>query len=296
MLLEPSDSTTFSFTSVLLDATGQPIQQLSGSIDGWVEALADGVALEMVRIPSGTFVMGAPVQEEGCTRSQIPQHAVAVPAFGMGRFLVTQAQWRAVAALPKVDRPLEPEPSTRQDDLRPVDQVSWQDAAEFCARLTQYTGRSYRLTSEAEWEYACRAGTETPFHFGPTITTEFANYSGVDWDYEGKLCSKGSYGKGPIGADRRESTPVGFFPVANAFGLFDMHGNLREWCRDTWHENYSGAPDDGTAWVEGGIAQKRVLRGGSWNVGPASCRSAARSSFNAETSLYDIGFRVACSL
>ncbi|NEO21280.1 MAG: formylglycine-generating enzyme family protein, partial [Moorea sp. SIO4A5] len=126
----------------------------------------------MVAIPEGSFIMGSPETEEGHTNDESPQHRVTVTSFFMGKYPVTQAQWQAVAALPQVNRELEPDPSHFKGKNRPVEQVSWYDAVEFCERLSQYTKRPYRLPSEAEWEYACRAGTTTPFHFGETITTD----------------------------------------------------------------------------------------------------------------------------
>ncbi len=132
----------------------------------------------------------------------------------MGRYPVTQEQWQAVAALPPINRNLKAEPSRFKGDKLPVEQVSWEEAKEFCDRLSQLTEREYRLPTEAEWEYACRAGTTTPFHFGETISAELANYYG-----------KATYGKGVEGVDREQTTPVGYFKVANAFGLYDMHGN-----------------------------------------------------------------------
>jgi formylglycine-generating enzyme required for sulfatase activity len=170
--------------------------------------------------------------------------------------------------------------------------VSWYDAVEFCDRLTILTNRQYRLPTEAEWEYACRAGTTTPFHFGKTITTELANYRGTD-NEEYKW--SGSYGDGPKGEYREETTPVNQFEGANAFGLCDMHGNVWEWCQDHLHSNYEGAPTDGSAWIEGGDADRRILRGGSWFSLPRFCRSAYRDSdvpgFGSDGS----GFRVVCS-
>ncbi|MGC8715225.1 MAG: formylglycine-generating enzyme family protein, partial [Leptodesmis sp.] len=171
-----------------------------------------------------------------------------------------------------MNRPLDPDLSSFKGENRPVEKVCWYGAIEFCDRLSQYTGRPYRLPSEAEWEYACRAGTTTPFHFGETITTDLANYCGEDRKEYGW---SGSYGRGPKGIYRQETTTVGSFGVANAFGLFDMHGNVWEWCLDHWHENYKGAPTDGSAWVKGGNSDLRLLRGGSWDD--------------------NIGFRVVCA-
>ena len=142
------------------------------------EDLGNGVTLEMVNIPGGTFTMGAPETEKESRDEERPQHQVTVPPFFMGKYPVTQAQWQAVAAFPQVNRELNPDPSTFKGSDRPVETISWYDADEFCARLSKATGRDYRLPSESEWEYACRAGTTTPFHFGETITSELANYDG----------------------------------------------------------------------------------------------------------------------
>lgn len=294
-MIVTSDLLTFDFDVVTVNPQGEEVERIRSSAKYRVEELGHGVTLEMVAIPSGTFLMGATQTEEGRLKNQVPQHLVSVKPFFLGKYPVTQAQWEAVTNLPKINQFLNPDPSIIKAPDKPVEQISWDDAIEFCARLSQYTGKQYRLPSEAEWEYACRAGTTTPFHFGETCTTELANYSGIDWEYMGKICSRGAYGAGPKGQDRRETTPVGSFQVANSFGLYDMHGNIREWCADFWHENYQNAPTDGSAWVTGGDREKRVLRGGSWNTGPTKCRSAFRSVLEANASLYDVGFRVACS-
>jgi formylglycine-generating enzyme required for sulfatase activity len=160
----------------------------------------------------------------------------------------------------------------------PVESVDWNDAQLFCQRLTAYTKKSYRLPTEAEWEYACRARTTTPFCFGETISTKLANYNG-----------KLTYGSGIQGEYRSKSRPVGDF-LPNGFGLSDMHGNVWEWCADSWHDNYSGAPIDGSAWTN---STSRVLRGGSWFVNPSACRSAYRGRANSGDSDAYIGFRVA---
>ena len=235
--------------------------------------------------------MGSPEDEPERSNSEGSQHEVTVPSFFIGKYPVTQAQWQTVVALPKVNQNLEPDPSRFKGGDRPVENVSWHDATEFCRRLAHKTGRPYRLPSEAEWEYACRAGTTTPFYFGETITTGLANYNGTDNKY-------GSYGRGPKGIYRKETTPVGSFP-ANAFGLYDMHGNVWEWCKDHWHSNYEGAPKDGSPWIDTEAEEdaSRVLRGGSWFFGPRYCRSACRFNLYAEFRFGNArGFRVVCSV
>lgn len=284
----------FEFEVALVSKDGREIERRREKARHRIEALDAETALEMVAIPSGTFLMGADADELGWHATQSPPHAVSLPAFSMSKYPVTQVQWQVVAAFPKVNVALPATPSCFIGPDRPVEQISWSEAVEFCARLSQQTGRPYRLPSEAEWEYAARAGTTTPFHFGETITTDLANYSGVNWEYNGRICVYGFYGEGPLGEDRRETTPVGYFQAANPFGLYDVHGLVREWCADVWHPDYRDAPTDGTAWLEGENS-KRVLRGGSWNSGPKPCRSAFRAKFDREASLYDIGFRVACS-
>ncbi len=258
--------------------------------------LENGISLDMVQIPGGTFTMGAPTTEECSNDWERPQHQVIVPSFFMGKYPITQAQWRTLARMVhlQVNRDLDPDPSYFKGDNRPVESVSWYDAVEFCDRLSKYTSRTYCLPSEAEWEYACCAGTTTPFHFGNTITSELANY---DANY--------TYGTGEKGKYRGETTPVGSFKVVNAFGLSDMHGNVWEWCLDDWHSSYKGAPTDGSAWFDDkddNLAQKSgyaVLRGGSWIVNPKYCRSAYRSFIHwaGRDSLFDHGgFRVVCAV
>jgi formylglycine-generating enzyme required for sulfatase activity len=152
---------------------------------------------------------------------------------------------------------------------------------------------AYRLPSEAEWEYACRAGTKTPFHFGETLSDELANYAARDIEIKGTLY-KNTYGRGILGQHREETTDVGLFP-ANQFGLYDMHGNVLEWCEDDWHSNYDGAPEDGSAWVElEGKETHKLLRGGSWYLLPMRCRSAVRYSRTHLDIDFDLGFRVCC--
>jgi formylglycine-generating enzyme required for sulfatase activity len=259
----------------------------------YIEDLGNGIQLEMIMIPGGTFMMGSPETEEGSRKNERPQHQVTIKAFCLGKYQVTQAQWKAVAAFPQVNKELKLDPSRFKGDNRPVEQVSWEDAVEFCDRLSRHTKRQYRLPSEAEWEYACRAGTKTPFHFGETITTNLANYQGTD-NEEYKW--SGSYGSGPKGVYREETTAVGSFGVANNFGLYDMHGNVWEWCQDDWHSDYEGAPTDGSAWLSSEeSSDRKLLRGGSWSFNPGGCRSAYRSNSNLGNGNGNIGFRVVCS-
>jgi formylglycine-generating enzyme required for sulfatase activity len=255
------------------------------------ERLNETTSLDMMQIPGGTFLMGSPSDEIDNYSDEQPQHEVAVPSFFMARTPITQAQWRAVAAYPKVGIDLVPDPSNFKGDRRPVEQVSWDEAIEFCQRLSQRTDRPYRLPSESEWEYACRTGTTTPFHFGETLSDELANYCAQDRENEGDQY-KGVYGRGLLGQYRQETTEVGQFP-ANPFGLYDMHGNVLEWCEDFWHDSYEGAPIDGSAWVENDQKNDQ-MRGGSWNVIPRHCRSACRDYISRVDRLNGFGFRVCC--
>ena len=228
------------------------IHRSRGRAEYFTENLDNGVMIDMVAIPGGKFLMGSPENEEGRKSDESPQHTVTIQPFFMGKFPVTQAQWRAVAAFGKINIDLKPNPSIYKGANRPVEKVSWDDAVEFCARLSKRTGKIYRLPSEAEWEYACRGGTTTPFYCGETITKDLATYGGLG-----------------------RTADVGKFP-ANPFGLFDMHGNIWEWCEDVYNENYQLAPKDGSAWLTGKHNDKKVLRGGSWSYYPRDCRCASR--------------------
>ncbi|MGC9524012.1 MAG: SUMF1/EgtB/PvdO family nonheme iron enzyme [Limnospira sp.] len=275
--------------------TGRKISRRRGQAECVIEDLGNGVTLEMVLIPGGTFLMGSP-SNEGYDWEK-PQHRVTVQPFLMGKYPVTQEQWRQVAGFPKLRRDLKPDPSNFKGLNLPVEKVSWYDAIEWCARLSKKIGKPYRLPSEAEWEYAARAGTTTPFHVGETLTTDLANYDG---NY--------TYGSGAKGVFRKKTTPVGYFQHANAFGLYDIHGNVREWCADPWHENYNGAPSEGRVWDGKNIydnyvdnlvnllnaKERRVLRGGSWNSNPVYCRCAFRGRYVPDFLVNDLGFRVSC--
>jgi formylglycine-generating enzyme required for sulfatase activity len=269
----------------------------------------------MVPIPAGRFLMGSPPEEAGRDFDEGPQHEVTVQDFWLGQTPITQAQWREVAGWPKVERDLAPDPSHFKGDDRPVEQVSWHEAIEFCRRLSAHTGKNYTLPSEAQWEYACRAGTTTPFHFGATISTEQV-----------------SHGGGTAGKYREQTTDVASFP-ANAWGLHDMHGNVWECCLDDWHKSYEGAPTDGSAWAgeerlgkscaaapgstPRGTADRppgsggprsaattsavsafvatdecKVLRGSPWIYFPGHCRSARRDARHPDSRDDIVGFRI----
>jgi formylglycine-generating enzyme required for sulfatase activity/tRNA A-37 threonylcarbamoyl transferase component Bud32 len=265
---------TFSFEVVSTNATGNIINRRNESATYFTEDLGNGVTLEMVEIPGGTFIMGSPANEAGRISNEGPQHQVTVPAFFMGKYELTQAQYQAIMGS---------NPSRFKGNNRPVERVSWNDAVTFCERLSQKTQKYYRLPSEAEWEYACRAGTTTPFYFGESITPELVNYDG---NY--------TYGSAPKGQYRQQTTDVGSF-LPNAFGLYDMHGNVWEWCLDDYIDNYSDAPKDGSALT--GRSGNRSLRGGSWIIYPRFCRSASRFNYDrVERDDFNIlfGSRVVC--
>jgi formylglycine-generating enzyme required for sulfatase activity len=212
---------SFSFEVITVNRRGEIILRETKQANCFTETIcfdSEGrsIGLDMVYIPGGTFIMGSTDEEVEYAIRQVnfdflyntekPHHQVTVPSFFIGKYSVTQQQWRAVAALPKVNRDLEP--TNLRDDL-PVEDASWYDAVEFCDRLSQHTGKSYRLCSEDEWEYACRAGTTTPFHFGETMTTDLANTRCDD-----------TFADEIPGKDRGETTPVGSLGGANNFGLF----------------------------------------------------------------------------
>jgi len=267
------------------------------------EQLAEGVALTMLRIPAGSFEMGAPETEAESLGRERPVHRVTLREFLLGQTPITQAQWRAVAAWQRLAYEdgelwpvsLDPDPVAKlkdpepfQGEQRPVVNVSWRDAMAFCQRLRLRTGKNYTLPSEAQWEYACRAGTTTPFHCGATISTVLANYDGSE-----------VYGDGEQGEFRMQTTDVASFP-ANPWGLHDMHGNVWEWCADDWHGNYEGAPEDRSAWMDEEVKdnrnemKSRLLRGGSWHVIPGYCCSAHRDGYRPDGREDGVGFRVCC--
>jgi formylglycine-generating enzyme required for sulfatase activity len=270
---EASQSKPFTFEIITVDKYGKLTNKQSGKAYQKEEDLGKGVKLEMVYIPAGSFMMGSPSGPGEGDDNQRPQHQVTIAQpFYLGKYPITQEQWQAVMGY---------NPSHFKGAKLPVENVSWNDAVYFCKKLSRKTGKIYRLPSEAEWEYACRAGTITPFYFGETITPDLVNYEG-----------NGSYGSGPKGLYREKTTYVGSFPP-NAFGLYDMHGNVWEWCSDRSHSNYNGAPSDGSSWETGGISDHRERRGGSWGWAAGSCRAIDRIGYSAGIRKSDIGFRVA---
>ena len=254
----------------------------------------EATSLTMLWMPPGRFWMGSPEEEPERRTNEGPQHLVQLQGFFLAQTPITQAQWRQVADWKpnKGERAwsqkLNPNPSHFKGDQRPVEQVSWDDAMEFCHRLSQRSGRHYTLPSEAQWEYACRAGTISPFHCGSTISTKLANYDGTK-----------VYGDGEKGEYRQQTMDVASFP-ANPWGLHDMHGNVWEWCADHWHDNYEGAPEDGRAWIDAkdkendDIMKIRLLRGDSLYLFPGYCRSAYRGNGPPDNRNNFIGFRVCC--
>jgi formylglycine-generating enzyme required for sulfatase activity len=242
------------------DRPSRPVVERSRNHDFSID-LGNGIQLEMIAIPGGKFLMGSPAGEGH--DDEKPQHEVAIAPFYIGKYPITQEQYEAVMGN---------NPSNFKGAKRPVEQVSWNEAVEFCRKLSEKSDRSFRLPSEAEWEYACRAGTTTAYSFGDRISKENVNFEN---HYKG-------------------TTEVGRFP-ANAFGLHDMHGNVWEWCADHWHSNYQGAPTDGSAWIKDGDKSYRLLRGGSWDHPLDHCRSAYRTHCTPDPRYSYIGFRVACS-
>jgi formylglycine-generating enzyme required for sulfatase activity len=280
----------FEFITVKVDDLAREVQRQTLRKQGFIEHINRGFPLELVPIPAGRFLMGSPSTEFHHQNDETPQHIVEMSPFLIGRYPITQAQWKTVAFLPKIRIDLDPDPSYFKGINRPVEQVSWEDSIEFCQRLSKYTGRLYRLPSEAEWEYACRAGTKTPFYFGPTASNSLVNYCGIEMGYDKGPASNFCYGR---------TTNIGLYP-ANIFGLCDTHGNVYEWCMDAWHEDYHNAPTNGEAWVNSDEKSgrkyyffgNRVIRGGSWFMFVSVSRSAARSSSGGLSRSNEIGLRV----
>jgi len=273
---KPKSSTnlqSFEFETVTVDVRGNITNRQHNQAQFISEHLSSSAILDMVAIPSGSFVMGSPHTEAGRSEWEGQQRTVKIPPFFIGKYEVTQEQYQGVMGN---------NPARFKGAKLPVENVNWNDAGEFCRKLSQKTGKIYRLPSEAEWEYACRAGTTTPFYFGDTITPDLVNYNGTY-----------SYAWAPKGLYRKQTTDVGSFPP-NSFGLYDMHGNVWEWCSDKSHDNYNGAPTDGSSW-ETGTSNYRLVRGGSWDYDAGKCRSAMRNTSDVPNLVFgNIGFRVVC--
>lgn len=301
---------TFQFNVPYLNERGTLLGQKPGTAQGFIEQ-SGFVALEMVQINGGRFLMGASDTEVSDTlalakkiaefdadaefdaetyevlSAELPRHAVNVKGFYMSRYEITQAQYAAVMKkLPPI------EPKFRGANM-PVVNVTWTEANEFCAKLSSATGRLYRLPTEAEWEYAARGGSDTPFPFGETINQQVAAYN---WAIP--------YNKAPRATRRTAPTEVGALNSSNAFGLQDMNGNVWEWVADYWHSDYDGAPVDGSSWDEpqavesddvdeaDAIDSSRVARGGSWFSPASRLRSASRYRYSPTTRASSLGFRV----
>jgi formylglycine-generating enzyme required for sulfatase activity len=248
--LEQEQGRIFSFTTARVNGQGE-VERTEQQARRRVFELGTGVDLEMVYVPGGSFLMGS-----NEVSYEQPIHQVTLSAFHIGRYPVTQAQYQAVMGK---------NPSHfKGNDRYPVESVFWRDAMEFCAKLSAASGGIFTLPSESQWEYACRAGTKSRFAYGDVICTDLANYDG----------------SGEQGAYLKTVTPVGAYP-SNLWGLCDMHGNVWEWCRDDWHDNYKDSPTDGSAWISADVdGSAKMLRGGGWINNPRNCRSACRNYFN----------------
>jgi formylglycine-generating enzyme required for sulfatase activity/tRNA A-37 threonylcarbamoyl transferase component Bud32 len=230
------------------------------------------VELDMIDIPGGDFFMGS--SDSGSLVRESPQHLVTIAPFQMSKFPITQEQYLAAIGH---------NPAHFRGDRLPVEKVSWYDAMTFCTQLSERVGKIYRLPTEAEWEYACRARTQTPFAFGTHLYPNLANYDSSikDSKFSGSLI-------------RRSTSFVDIFP-ANPFGLHDLHGNVWEWCADYHHDDYTGAPSDGSVWQVDGDPTQCILRGGAWGCSPQVCRSTSRHWAPANYHSNKIGFRVVCT-
>ncbi len=291
-VVQPVSLSVAEFKVLTSDARGKAVETRIESTRFYNQEIPGAVNLEMVELQSGAFMMGADrIEMESIQRDYVkgvdrdmraelidriawesPQHQVSVSAISMSRYEITQTQWRAVASLPRVNLDLISDPSQFKGGNRPVENVSWAEAVEFCARLSRLTGRTYRLPTEAEWEYACRAGTSSPFNSGEALNPDWANYNG-----------RKPYGASSRGEFRGQTVTAGSLGFANAFGLFDMHGNVWEWTQDGWMIDQSE--------IESNSAL-RVLRGGAWDSAAGECRSGARQRMDLNYRSNNIGFRI----
>ncbi|MGP0088519.1 MAG: formylglycine-generating enzyme family protein [Xanthobacteraceae bacterium] len=237
----------------------------------------------MVVVPAGSFMMGSPSSEEHRDEDEGPQHQVTLSKpFAVGRFAVTFEEWDVCTADGGC-KGYEPKDEGWGRGRQPVINVSWDDAKAYVTWLSRKTGKTYRLLSEAEREYAARAGTETPFWWGVSISTGQANYEGTI-----------TYGGGAKGEYRQRTLPVDSFK-RNPWGLYQVHGNVYEWVEDCYHDSYAGAPTDGSAWLSGDCSH-RVVRGGSWFFFAWDLRAANRDEHAAFSRRNDLGFRLGRTL
>lgn len=265
----------FDFKVIYLNKTGQIISSTLCSGKQYIEDLGKGVILEMVHIPSGRFLMGAPKNELGLMEDETPQHWVETKEFFISKYPITQMQWFLV---------MKQGLSCQFHGANlPLEKVSWFQALDFCHQLSQKTRKIYHLPTEAEWEYACRASTSTPFYFGETITTDVANYDG---NYNYANDTKTTY--------QQMTMPIGIFPP-NAFGLYDMHGNVWEWTCSEYSEHYNNEFEINGLDQQQAIDKRMVVRGGSWYSSAVNCRSANRYHVASNSWDNDIGFRVVIS-
>ena len=256
-----------------VDPSNAEAAALREKVRGYRRTFTNSIGMKFVECKPGEFMMGSPPSEKGHEVEEVQHKVTLKTGFMLGTYEVTQAEWKAV---------MKTDPSRFKGDTLPVESVSWDEAAAFCQKLSEKEGKRYRLPTEAEWEYACRAGTTTPFHSGATISTDQANYDG-----------NVTYGSGAKGVYREKTTPVGTFPP-NAWGLYDMHGNVWEWCQD-WYAHYppgDAADPKGPVNPPAADNASRVLRGGSWSYKREDCRSACRGRNAPEVRTGGIGFRV----
>jgi formylglycine-generating enzyme required for sulfatase activity len=236
----------------------------------------------MIRIEPGKFIMGSPDEEPGRFRDEGPQQEVIITrAFELGKYAVTFEEYDVFC---DATRRRKPEDKGWGRGRRPVINVTWEDVHTYCRWLNDQTGDRFRLSTEAEWEYACRAGTTMLYSFGDTISSDLANYDG-NWTFKG--LDKGEY--------RKQTLEVGSLP-ANPWGLHEMHGNVWEWCFDPWHFGYKGSPKSERAWIHGGDLRRAVIRGGGWGDFPQGLRSANRSWVSRNGRIDAVGFRLARTL
>jgi formylglycine-generating enzyme required for sulfatase activity len=237
--------------------------------------------IEIHQIPGGTFLMGSSDDGPLINNAEIPQHTVNIKPFAMSIHPITQAQWRLGASLSEVEVSLDPDPSNFRGDNLPVERVSWIEATEFCKRLALHTGLYYHLPSESQWEYACRSGSTTRFYVGDIMSSDLANFR-----------DSPNFSSRPTAPFQNRTTEVGSYPP-NDFGLYDMHGNVMEWCFDAWSSDYQDTPRDGSPFRNNQGNSFKVVRGGSAFSLGRQCASAYRTFDNQTVKVLDIGFRVA---